>query len=213
MIMKRLTDATAGDGPQRLLDQMTAYPLRHAVAFWHIGDRLGRQREIKAREDEVAKIREGLAAIRGLDDEDSHLTIANVDGELPLFARAPSGLDMVGIQPRLWSTAQDFLESYDYLNQRRLLTVRSNLGVPVLGLDSGIDSARGDAEHLGRRPASVLGNAAGPARATAAHDLPRACGRISRPRLHGRRRLDSPRRRRPRPLDRDELAQSRDRPL
>jgi len=128
MLMKRLSDATASDGPQRLLDQMASYPLRHAVAFWHIGERLGRQRDIKAREEEVAKIRAGLAAIRGLDDDDSHWTIANVDGELPLFARAPTGLDMVGIQTRLWSTAQDFLESYDYLNQRRLLTVRSNLG-------------------------------------------------------------------------------------
>jgi len=128
LLMTRLSGATASDGPQRLLEQITNYPLRHAVAFWHIGDRLGRQREIKAREEEVAKFREALAAIRGLDDDDSHLTIANVEGELPLFARAPSGLDIVGIQPRLWSTAQDFLESYDYLNQRRLLTVRSNLG-------------------------------------------------------------------------------------
>jgi len=128
MLMARLTGATASDGPQRLLDQMNSHPLRHAVAFWHLGERLGRQRDIKARELEVAKIREGLAAIRARDDDDSHLTIANVDGELPLFARAPSGLDMIGIQPRLWSSAQEFLESYDYLNQRRLLTVRSNLG-------------------------------------------------------------------------------------
>jgi hypothetical protein len=128
MLMVRLSGAAAANGPQGLLEQMTAHPLRHAVAFWHVGDRLGRQRELKAREEELARIREGLAAIRSLDDEDSHLTIGNVDGELPLFARAPSGLDLIGIAPRLWSSAQELSESYDYFNQRRLLTVRSNLG-------------------------------------------------------------------------------------
>jgi hypothetical protein len=128
LLMVSLTGANASEGPQRLLEQMTAYPLRQAAVFWHVGEHLGRQREIPAREDEVAKVREGLAAIRGMDDEDSHLTIATVDGELPLFSRAPAGLDMIGIAPRMWSSAQEFSESYDFLNQRRLLTVRSNLG-------------------------------------------------------------------------------------
>jgi hypothetical protein len=128
LLMANLTGATSSDGPQHLLEGMTAHPLRGAVAFWHIGEKLGRQRERKVRDDEVAKIREGLGAIRGLDDEDSHLTIANVDGELPLFARAPAGLDVIGIAPRMWSSAQEFSESFDYLNQRRLLTVRANLG-------------------------------------------------------------------------------------
>ena len=53
---------------------------------------------------------------------------ATVEGELPLFARAPSGLDLIGIQPRMWASAQNFLETYEYLTQRKLLTVRSNLG-------------------------------------------------------------------------------------
>lgn len=128
LLMKRLTGATTSEGPRRLLDQMTAYPLRRSVAFWHLGDRLGRQREIKTREEELARFRESLTAIRGLDDDDSHLVTANVEGELPLFARAPSGLDIVGFQPRMWACAQSFLETYEYLHQRRLLTVRSNLG-------------------------------------------------------------------------------------
>ena len=89
LLMKRLTGATSSEGPRRLLEQMTAYPLRQSVAFWHLGDRLGRQREIKTREEELARFRESLAAIRGLDDDDSHLVTANVEGELPLFcARA-----------------------------------------------------------------------------------------------------------------------------
>ena len=128
LLMKRLTGATTSEGPRLVLDQINAYPLRKSVAFWHFGDRLGRQREIKTREEELARVRESLAAIRGLDDDGSHLVTANVEGELPLFARAPSGLDIIGFQPRMWATAQSLLESYEYLHQRRLLTVRSNLG-------------------------------------------------------------------------------------
>ena len=101
LLMKRLTGATTSEGPRRVLDQMTAFPLRNSVAFWHLGDRLGRQREIKTREEELAKLRESLTAVRSLDDDESHLVIANVEGELPLFARAPSGLDIIGIQPRI----------------------------------------------------------------------------------------------------------------
>jgi hypothetical protein len=128
LLMKRLTGATTSEGPRRLLDQMNAYPLRQSVAFWHIGEKLGRQREIKSREEELARFRESLTAIRGLDDDVSHLVTANVEGELPLFSRTPSGLDIVGFQPRMWASAQSFLETYEYLRQRRLLAVSSNLG-------------------------------------------------------------------------------------
>ena len=129
MLMKRLSGAITTEGPRRLVDQITNYPLRQSVAFWHLGERLGRQREIKSRESELAKFRESLAAIRGLDDEVSALATANVEGELPLYARVPSGLDSIGIQPRMWGSCQNLLESYEYLAQRKLLTARSNLGV------------------------------------------------------------------------------------
>ena len=128
MLLKRVSGATASDGPRRLLDEVNAYPLRQAVAFWHIADHLGGKREIKSRREEVTKIREAVAAIRDLQDGGSHLVTATVLGELPLYSRLPSGLDILGIEPRLWGSAQSFLESYQHLNQRKLLTVRSNLG-------------------------------------------------------------------------------------
>ncbi len=37
------------------------------------------------------------------------------------------GLDIVGIRPSIWGSSQSLLENYEYLKQRRLLTVRSNL--------------------------------------------------------------------------------------
>jgi hypothetical protein len=129
LLMKHLSGATSSEGPQRMVEQIGNYPFRQSVAFWHLGEHLGRQREIKTRDAELRKFRESLAAIRGFDDDVSPLATASVEGELPLFARSPSGLDIIGIQPRMWGSGQSLLDAYEYMNQRKLLTARSNLGV------------------------------------------------------------------------------------
>ena len=121
---------TAADGSQRVLDQIASYPLKESVAFWHLGDHYGRDRDVKDRDQELDRVRQAIGSIRGMDDKLSRLTTATIDGELEKYARAPLGLDLIGIQPRFWSSYEDFLESYEYLLQRRLLTVRSNLGIP-----------------------------------------------------------------------------------
>src|SRR5262249_38859959 len=105
---------------------MAAYPIRHSVVLWYLGDRLGRHRELAIRKQELEQVRAALAAMRGLDDDDSHLATATVEGELRLYARSPSNLDILGIQPRVWGTSQSLLDGLDYLNQRRALTIRSN---------------------------------------------------------------------------------------
>jgi hypothetical protein len=128
LLMARVGGAAGDDDPQTLIEEVISYPLRREVAFWHVGDHLGRLRDTRRREAQLAKTRETIAALRGLDDDESTTTLGNVDGELSLYARAPSGLDMIGIAPRLWGSAQDPWENYTYLNQRKLLTVRSNLG-------------------------------------------------------------------------------------
>jgi hypothetical protein len=127
-LMTRVGRGPAADDPQRLVEEVMSYPLRKEVAFWHVGEHLGRLRSSQRRAAELTRIRETLTALRRLDDNESHLTIGNVEGEIPLYARAPSGLDMIGIAPRLWGSAQDPMESYAYFNQRKLLTVRANLG-------------------------------------------------------------------------------------
>ncbi len=99
LLMKRLTGATSTEGSQRLFDQMSNYPLRQSVAFWHLGDRMGRPREIKTRDNELAKFRESLTAIRGFDDGVSQLVTASVEGEFPLFARAPRASTSSGFNP------------------------------------------------------------------------------------------------------------------
>jgi len=127
LLMPRLSGATDATGPDRLLNQISNYPQRPSVAFWHVGDRLGRHRELKTREVELERVRATLAAVRELDDV-SHLLTGTVEGDLPLYTRTPTGLDMVGIQPRFWACSQSFPETFQYLLQRKRLTVRSNVG-------------------------------------------------------------------------------------
>ncbi len=124
----RLSDATAGDGVERIRQQIDSHPLKESVAFWHIGDHYGQKPEIADRQTELARFRAAIAAIRQTDDKLSHLVTATLDGDLPQFVSAPTGVDLVGIQPRIWGTSQSLLETYEYLIQRRLLTYQSNLG-------------------------------------------------------------------------------------
>jgi hypothetical protein len=126
--MPRLQIFGDGAGPQSVLEQIAKYPLPEGAAFWDLGDRLGRLRELKAREEELARVRACMSAIRGLDDDVSRLLTAKVEGELPLYTRSPAGLDIVGIEPRYWATNQNFSDTYEYLLQRKRLTVRSNVG-------------------------------------------------------------------------------------
>ena len=185
LLLARLADVTAGDGPQRVVDQIASYPLKNSVAFWHLGDHLGRDRDIKDREQEIERVRKAIGAIRGMDETISRLATATVDGELEKFSRAPLGLDMIGIQPRLWSSAQNFLESYEYLFQRRLLTVRSNLGGFFWAWIPAAAPPEVVREHLGGRHTAIVGHSAGAARASAFDDLSGARGRISGAGVHG----------------------------
>ncbi len=128
MLMPRVSNVASVENTQRLLDEIAAFPLRPAVAFWYLGDHLGHDRDRAVRETELTRTRRALAALRKLDDTNSHLGLAGVDGDLRLFARAPVGLDMIAIKPRFWASSVSLLENYMYLMQRRESAVASNLG-------------------------------------------------------------------------------------
>ena len=93
-----------------------------------LGDGLGRKRELKTRDAELTRTRKLIEQMRQLPTEYSHFTTAIVDGDLPLFARAPGNLDTIGVQPLLWASGQELMESMAFLNQRRRLTALSKLG-------------------------------------------------------------------------------------
>jgi hypothetical protein len=124
-LLPRLSGATEEGGPQRVLREISEYPLLNSVMMWSIGEHLGRLRESAARIEEVQRIREVLAA---LDQEDiPHLATATVDNELRLYTRPPANLDVVGIELPLWGTMEGFMEGLAYLRQRRDITARTNL--------------------------------------------------------------------------------------
>ena len=106
-LMPRLSGISAKTDPQQVLAEVDAYPHKEAVAFWQIGEGLGRKREIKTREEELSKVRQVVTAMRQLPAEYSRLTTAEVDGDLPLYSRAPGNLDTIGIQPLLWASVHD----------------------------------------------------------------------------------------------------------
>jgi hypothetical protein len=125
-LMPRLSGITAKTDPQQVLAEVDEYPHKEAVAFWQIGERLGRKREIKVRTEELNQVREVVTAMRQLPDEFSRITTALVEGELPLYSRAPGNLDTIGIQPLVWGSAQAPQEAREFLIQRRRLTALSN---------------------------------------------------------------------------------------
>jgi hypothetical protein len=122
-LLPRLDDA---DEEKDVLDQMTEYPARKDVLLWQLGEHLGRQRKAAARKQELDQIREVLSAMRGQEAESSHLSTATIDSEYRLYARSPSNLDIIGVEPPVWGTSQSMMDGFIYLNQRRDLTVRSN---------------------------------------------------------------------------------------
>ncbi len=128
LLMPRLSAISSQTDPDKLLAEVGKYPHKDFVAFWQIGEGLGRKREMKSRDEELARARKVVSAMRQLPAEFSRITTGLVDGDLSLFSRAPGNLDTIGIQPPLWAAAQDPLESLDFLRQRRQLAARSNLG-------------------------------------------------------------------------------------
>lgn len=127
-LMPRLSELKPEAGIATQIKEVEDYPLKEAVAFWLVGERLGRDRELKVRADELAQTRKLIRAIHDESPSFSKLTVGLVDGELPLFARAPSNIDTIGVRLNHWAASQHPSELLQFLLQRRRLTTRANAG-------------------------------------------------------------------------------------
>ncbi|WP_076349805.1 hypothetical protein [Paludisphaera borealis] len=125
-LMPKLTEAKTDEDVAAQIKEIESYKFKDAVSFWMAGEGLGRNRELKVREGELARTRKLITALRGMPQKFSRLTTGIVEGDLPLYARAPGNLDTIGIKLNHWAAAQDQAEFYEYLLQRRRLTTRSN---------------------------------------------------------------------------------------
>ncbi len=113
--------------PTPAIEAAVALPGRDAIAFLRMGEGLGRGREIAVREQEVNRMRAALRILRDQDEGPPRLATAMIEGDLPLFARAPVGFDVLGVKVPGWGGSQAPLEIFQYLTQRKWLTARSNL--------------------------------------------------------------------------------------
>jgi len=127
-LMPRLSELDPEKGIEAQVKEVENYPLKEAVGFWLVGERLGRDRELKVRSDELALTRKLIRAIHGMSPNFSKLTVGLVEGELPLYARAPSNLDTIGVRLNHWAAAQHPDEFLQFMLQRRRLTTRANAG-------------------------------------------------------------------------------------
>ena len=67
LLMPRLSGPSLRDRSQGACSiEIKAYPYKDSVAFWMVGEGLGRQREMKSREEELARTRKLLSAMRQL---------------------------------------------------------------------------------------------------------------------------------------------------
>ncbi len=122
-----------GDGdPTEAIRAIETIPERDSIALYRLGEGLGRRRETAVREQQVDRVRAAMRILRDQDEDAPRLATALVDGDLPLFARAPVGLDVVGVSVPGWGGSQAPLEIFQYLIQRKWLTARSNLSAPFM---------------------------------------------------------------------------------
>jgi hypothetical protein len=128
LLLPKLSGISPKTDVDQTLREIQEYPHKDAAALWDLGEGLGRMRDPKRRDEELALTRKVVSAIRQLPADFSTITTGMVDGELPLYSRAPGNLDTIGIQPLLWASAQSYEEGLEFLRQRRRLTARSNLG-------------------------------------------------------------------------------------
>ena len=127
--MPKLSGAVRGDEPEGAAQaDQSAYPVQGLGRLLDGGRGPGAEARAEdprggAGPDPQADLGDAAASRRRPSS-----TTGIVDGDLPLYARAPGNLDTIGIQPLLWGSAQDLQESFKFLDQRRRLTARSNPG-------------------------------------------------------------------------------------
>jgi hypothetical protein len=129
LLMPRVERAKAGEpsDPETLLAAMRQYPLRDAVAFWDLGEGLGKALDPEARKAELERVR---AVVSGLRDGDGDrdgapLVTGGVVGLLPQYALEPR-LDLMGAHVGVWGSTMHPMSYCQFLAQRRDLTALSN---------------------------------------------------------------------------------------
>ena len=113
--------------PDRLLSAAANFARKEHVFAWSLGNNLGEDFDMAGRRLQNRRVREAITAFHQVKPGGSPFTTGTVLGMLPEYSRIPENLDMIGIPAMTWATSRGPIEPLRYLEQRRLLTARSNV--------------------------------------------------------------------------------------
>ncbi|MBX6313102.1 MAG: hypothetical protein IRY99_09350, partial [Isosphaeraceae bacterium] len=116
-----------GRDPHSLVAAAAAFPVPEAVAFWSLGEGLGRSHDPQDRQDELTRNRAILAALRELPEGLPRLATATIAEGLPQYSLPGKNLDLIGIRMNAWGASQEPLETVRFLAQRRERVGLNNL--------------------------------------------------------------------------------------
>ena len=112
--------------PDRLVAAATNFSRKEYVFSWSLANNLGEDLDMAGRKLQLRRVREAITAFHQVKPGGSPFTTGTVLGMLPEYSRIPENLDMIGIPATTWATIRSPFEPLHYLEQRRLLTARSN---------------------------------------------------------------------------------------
>jgi hypothetical protein len=115
---------------QEALDQVAAFPVPEAVAFWNLGESLGNAGDAAVRKDELERARAVILGLRERPDGTPRLTTGVVLGDYTRYVSPGRELDLMGIDAQAWGSSRQPADAYQYLLQRRQLTALWNVSLP-----------------------------------------------------------------------------------
>jgi hypothetical protein len=115
---------------EEALEQIAAFPVPDAVAFWKLGSDLGRSNDPAIRKQELERTRALISGLRERPEGFPRLATGVVAGDFIRYVSPGRELDLMGIDAQTWGTIRQPLEVYQYLVQRRQLTALWNVSMP-----------------------------------------------------------------------------------
>ncbi|HWE36538.1 MAG TPA: hypothetical protein VG406_08230 [Isosphaeraceae bacterium] len=128
LLMPRLAlyDRDAPRDPAAVVADAASFPERKAVAFWDLGDGLGAEPDLDARNAALERVRSIVLDLHAQGPGEPRLATGGVAGLIPGYALIGNGLDLVGVGPLPWGTTLEPSQYRAYLEQRRILAALAN---------------------------------------------------------------------------------------
>ena len=123
------------DEPSLAFERARKFPIQDAVAFWDIGRNLGvtldnpsGEKQLERNRVLVRKIHEQATQSATQGQIFADLVSGMVGGRLAGYALPQNHLEMMGIDPTVWSPGKPYQDVFAYLQQRKDLTTLANPG-------------------------------------------------------------------------------------